>query len=124
MITLIPSCVYSHPEAAKVGFTEAEALAKGYKVKIGKFSFRAIGKALVLGESDGFVKIVADAENDDVIGVHHDWPKCHRFNFRSRACQGVDATPWEIAHSIHPHPSLSEIMGEAALDVDGKAIHG
>lgn len=122
--SLIPSCVYSHPEAAKVGFTEAEAIAKGYKVKIGKFSFRAIGKALVFGESDGFVKIVADADNDDVLGVHMIGPNVTDLISEAGLARVLDASPWEIAHSIHPHPSLSEIMGEAALAVEGKAIHG
>lgn len=122
--SLIPSCVYSHPEAAKVGFTETEAIAKGYKIKIGKFSFRAIGKALVFGESDGFVKIVADADNDDVLGVHMIGPNVTDLISEAGLARVLDASPWEIAHSIHPHPSLSEIMGEAALAVEGKAIHG
>lgn len=122
--SMIPTCIYSHPEAAKVGLTEEEAAAKGYKVKTGKFSFRAIGKALVFGESDGFVKIVADAENDDVLGVHMIGPNVTDLISEAGLARVLDATPWEIAHSIHPHPSLSEIMGEAALAVDGSAIHG
>ena len=66
----ISTCIYSNPEAANVGLTEEEAIEKGYKVKIGKFSFRAIGKALVFGESDGFVKMIVDEETDDLLGVH------------------------------------------------------
>jgi dihydrolipoamide dehydrogenase len=121
---MIPSCIYSHPEAAKVGFTEDEAIANGNKVKVGKFSFRAIGKALVFGESDGFVKIIADEETNDVLGVHMIGPNVTDLISEAGLARVLDATPWEIAHTIHPHPSLSEVMGEAALAVDGKAIHG
>lgn len=122
--SFVPSCIYSHPEAAKVGFTEAEAVAKGYKVKTGKFSFRAIGKALVFGESDGFVKIVVDEETDDVLGVHMIGPNVTDLISEAGLARVLDASPWELAHLIHPHPSLSEVIGEAALAVDGKAIHG
>ena len=68
--TQVSKCIYSNPEVASVGLTEEEANEKGYKVKIGKFSFKAIGKALVFGESDGFVKIIADEETNDILGVH------------------------------------------------------
>src|SRR5699024_7101306 len=66
----IPSCVYSHPEVARVGMTEQDAKDKGLEVKIGKFSFKAIGKALVFGDSDGFVKMIVDAKTEDLLGVH------------------------------------------------------
>lgn len=122
--SMVPTCIYSHPEAAKVGLTEEEALAQGYNVKTGKFSFRAIGKALVFGESDGFVKIVADAKTNDVLGVHMIGPHVTDLISEAGLARVLDATPWEIARNIHPHPSLSEIMGEAALAVDNIAIHG
>lgn len=67
---MVPKCVYSNPEIASVGLTEEKAKEKGYDVKIGRFSFQAVGKALVYGETDGFVKIVADAKTDDLLGVH------------------------------------------------------
>ncbi|KAB2333800.1 dihydrolipoyl dehydrogenase [Bacillus mesophilum] len=121
---LISKCIYSSPEAASVGYTEDEAKEKGYKVKTGKFSFRAIGKALVYGESDGFVKIIADEETNDLLGVHMIGPHVTDMISEAGLAMVLDATPWEVAHTIHPHPTLSEAIGEAALAVEGKAIHG
>lgn len=121
--TLISKCIYSSPEAASVGFTEDEAKEKGYKVKIGKFPFKAIGKALVFGETDGFVKLVVDEESDDLLGVHMIGPHVTDMISEAGLAKVLDATPWEISHTIHPHPTLSEAIGEAALAVDGKAIH-
>lgn len=121
--TLVSKCIYSHPEAASVGLTEAEAKELGHKVKTGKFSFRAIGKALVFGESDGFVKIVADEETNDLLGVHMIGPHVTDMISEAGLAKVLDATPWEIAHTIHPHPTLSEAIGEAALAVDGRALH-
>lgn len=121
--TLVSKCIYSSPEAASVGLTEDEAKEKGHDVKVGKFSFKAIGKALVYGESDGFVKIVADKETNDILGVHMIGPHVTDMISEAGLAKVLDATPWEIAHTIHPHPTLSEAIGEAALAVDGKAIH-
>ncbi|MDX8344847.1 dihydrolipoyl dehydrogenase [Rossellomorea sp. YZS02] len=121
--SLISKCIYSNPEIASVGITEQEAKEKGYNLKVGKFSFRAIGKALVYGESDGFVKIIADKDSDDILGVHMIGPHVTDMISEAGLAKVLDATPWEIAHTIHPHPSLSEAIGEAALAVDGKAIH-
>ena len=121
--SLISRCIYSNPEVSSVGITEEQAIEKGHKVKIGKFSFRAIGKALVFGESDGFVKIVADAKTDDILGVHMIGPHVTDMISEAGLAMVLDATPWEIAHTIHPHPTLTEAIGEAALAVDGKAIH-
>ncbi len=121
--TLVSKCIYSSPEAASVGMTEDEAKEKGFEVKTGKFSFKAIGKALVYGESDGFVKIVADKETDDILGVHMIGPHVTDMISEAGLAKVLDATPWEVAHTIHPHPTLSEAIGEAALAVDGKAIH-
>ncbi|MDP4169389.1 MAG: dihydrolipoyl dehydrogenase [Bacillota bacterium] len=120
---LVSKCIYSHPEVSGVGYTEDEAKEKGFKVKVGKFSFRAIGKALVYGESDGFVKIVADEETDDILGVHMIGPHVTDMISEAGLAMVLDATPWEISHTIHPHPTLSEAIGEAALAVYGKAIH-
>ncbi|MFI8576720.1 dihydrolipoyl dehydrogenase [Rossellomorea aquimaris] len=121
--SMISKCIYSNPEIASVGITEQEAKEKGYNLKTGKFSFRAIGKALVYGESDGFVKIIADKDTDDILGVHMIGPHVTDMISEAGLAKVLDATPWEIAHTIHPHPSLSEAIGEAALAVDGKAIH-
>lgn len=120
----VPSCVYSNPEVGSVGLTEKEAKDKGYEINIGKFPFKAIGKALVHGESDGFVKIVADKKTEDILGIHMVGPHVTDMISEAGLAKVLDATPWEVSQTIHPHPSLSEIMGEAALAVDGKQIHG
>ncbi|WP_428909038.1 dihydrolipoyl dehydrogenase [Niallia sp. Krafla_26] len=122
--SLVSTCIYSQPEVAKVGLTEEEAKEQGYKVKIGKFSFRSIGKALIFGESDGFVKMVVDEETDDLLGVHMIGPHVTELISEAGLARVLDATPWEISQTIHPHPSLSEVIGEAALAVDGNALHG
>ncbi|HET7627484.1 MAG TPA: dihydrolipoyl dehydrogenase [Bacillales bacterium] len=121
--TLVPRCVYSRPETASVGLTEKQALDQGYDVKIGKFPFAAIGKALIYGESDGFVKLVSNKKNDDLLGVHMVGPHVTDMISEAALARVLDAASWEVAETIHPHPSLAEIIGEAALAVDGKAIH-
>ena len=121
---LIAKCVYSSPEIASVGYTENEAKEKGYKVKTGKFLFKAIGKAMVFGETDGFVKLVVDEDTEDLLGVHMIGPHVTDMISEAALAKVLDATHWEVANTIHPHPTLSEAIGEAALAVDGKAIHG
>lgn len=120
----VPSCIYSSPEVASVGMTEKQAEEKGFDIKTGKFPFQAIGKALVHGESDGFVKIISDKVTEDIIGVHMIGPHVTDMISEAGLAKVLDATPWEIAQSIHPHPTLSEVMGEAALAVEGNQIHG
>ena len=122
--SMVPACVYSFPETASVGLTEAQAKAEGYTVKTGKMSFQAIGKALVYGESEGFVKIIADEKTNDLLGVHMIGPHVTDMISEAALAKLLDATPWEIGQTIHPHPTLSEIIGEAALAVDGEQIHG
>lgn len=118
----IPRCIYTRPEAASIGFTEREAKERGYEVKAGKFPFQAIGKSLVHGSRDGFVKVIADAKTNDILGVHMIGTHVTELIAEASLAQMLDATPWEVGQTIHPHPSLSEIMGEAMLAVDGKAI--
>ncbi|WP_017380049.1 dihydrolipoyl dehydrogenase [Paenisporosarcina sp. TG-14] len=120
---LVSRCVYSNPEASSVGITQQQAKDQGFDVKVGKFSFKAIGKALVYGESDGFVKIITDKNTNDILGVHMIGPHVTDMISEAGLAMVLDATPWEIANTIHPHPTLSEVMGEAALAVEGKAIH-
>jgi len=121
--TKISRCIYSSPEASSVGITEKQAKEQGFDVKVGKFPFMAIGKALVNGNSDGFVKIIVDKKIDDILGVHMIGAHVTDLISEAGLAMVLDATPWEVASTIHPHPSLSEVMGEAALAVDGKAIH-
>ncbi len=119
----IPRCMYSQPEAASVGWTEEQARQRREQVKIGKFPFRAIGKALVQGEVDGFAKVVADAATGDVLGVHIIGPHATDLIGEAALARLLDATPWELGRVTHAHPTLSEVLGEAALAVDGLAIH-
>jgi dihydrolipoamide dehydrogenase len=121
--TLVSKCVYSSPEVASVGLTEVEAKEKGYQVKSGKFSFRAIGKALVFGESDGFVKLVVEEGTNKLLGAHMVGPHVTDMITEVGLARVLNATAMDIAHTIHPHPTLAEAIGEAALAVDGKAIH-
>lgn len=119
----VPSCIYGSPEIASVGHTEREALQLGFEVKVGKFPFSAIGKALVYGETEGFVKIIADKKTNDLLGIHMIGPHVTDMISEAGLAKVLDATPWEVASTVHPHPSLSEAIGEAALAVDGLAIH-
>lgn len=119
----IPRCIYSFPEVASIGLTEEEAKKLGADVKIGIFPFKGVGKAVVYGETEGFVKIIADQQTDDLLGVHMIGPDVTNLISEASLAFLLDATPWEIGEVIHPHPSLSEVFYEAALAVDGKAIH-
>jgi dihydrolipoamide dehydrogenase len=120
---LVPRCTYTRPEVASVGWTEAQARERGYEVKAAKFPFRGIGKALVHGELDGFAKVVADARTGDLLGVHLIGPDVTNYISEAGLAMILNATAWEIGMTIHPHPTLSEILGEAALAVEGRAIH-
>lgn len=120
----VPRCTYSRPQVASIGMTEKEAVEKGIKVKVGKVQFRAIGKALIKGEPDGFAKLIMNEETKDLIGVHMIGPEVTELISESSLGMLLDATPWEIHHAIHPHPTLSEMMGEVAMAVEGESIHG
>jgi len=120
----VASCVYSYPEAAMVGLTEKQANEKGYQFKTGVFSFKANGKALVHGDTSGFAKIITDKKTDDVLGVHMVGPDVTNLISEVGLAKVLDASAAEIGATIHPHPTLSEVIGEAALAVDGKQIHG
>lgn len=119
---LISRCIYSRPEIASVGLTEQQAKDRGIELKIGKFTFKAIGKALVYGETDGFVKVIADKNTDDILGVHMIGPHVTDLISEAGLAQVLNATPWEVGQTIHPHPTLSEALGEAMLAVDDRAI--
>lgn len=121
---LVPRCVYTSPEVASIGWTEREASERGLKTKTAKYSFKPHGKALVYGENDGFVKVVADAATNDLLGVHIVGPHATDLVSEAALARLLDATPWEIGSVIHPHPTLSEALGEAMLAVDGLSISG
>ncbi len=118
-----PRATYCRPEIASIGLTEAQCAERGLKVKIGKAPFQAIAKAIIGGEYEGFVKVIANAENDDTLGVHIVGP--HATDLVAEASLGftLDATPWEIGAATHAHPTLSEAIGEAAMAVDGRSIN-
>jgi dihydrolipoamide dehydrogenase len=119
----MPRCTYCHPQVASFGITEAQAIERGYEVKVGKFPFRAIGKALGLGDYDGFVKIVADAASGEILGGHLVGPEVTELLPELMLARNWELTPDEIARTVHAHPTLSEALMEAAHGVFGEAIH-
>jgi dihydrolipoamide dehydrogenase len=118
-----PSCTYCEPEIGSVGLTEAQAKELGHEVKVGKFPMRPNAKAVIEGHPDGFTKMVADAETDDLLGVHIIGP--HATELIAEAALGrlLQTSATEIAIAVHPHPTVSEVLGEAAHDLLGHAIH-
>jgi len=120
----VPGVVFTHPEVATVGLTEEEAREKyGDNIRVGKFPFIANGKALGMGEKEGFAKVISDAKYGEILGVHIIGP--HATDMISEAVLAIqsEATVDDIEASIHPHPTLSEPIHEAALDTEGKALH-
>jgi len=118
-----PRATYCRPEIASIGLTEAQAKEKGHTVKIGKVPFQAIAKAIIGGEYEGFAKVIADATTDDTLGVHVVGPHATDLIAEASLAFELDATPWEIGGSTHAHPTLSEVIGEAAMAVDGRSIN-
>lgn len=119
----VPSAVYTNPELATVGLSEENARKQGYSVKIGKFPFRINGKALSIGERDGFVKFVTDGETGEILGVHILGP--HATDLLAEAVLAIkmEMTVEEIFSTIHAHPTLTEVTNEAAMDAAGRGIH-
>lgn len=120
----VPSCIYSYPEMSRIGLTEQEAIEQNYDIKVGKFPFSHIGKATIDGERDGFIKIISDKKTDDILGIHMIGSQVTELISEGSLAKMLDATPWEISHTVHPHPSISETFMEAALAVNDEQIHG
>ncbi len=120
---LMPRVTFCRPQIASVGMTDAEATAAGHEVKTGSFPFRALGKATIVGEIDGFAKLVADAATGILLGAHIIGPHAGDLLAEPTLARLVEATAAEIAMSVHAHPTLTEVLAEAALAVDGAAIH-
>jgi dihydrolipoamide dehydrogenase len=118
-----PRATYCRPEVASIGLTEQQAKDKGLPLKIGKVPFQAIAKAIIGGEHEGFVKVIANAETDDTLGIHLVGPHVTDLVAEASLAFELDATPWEIGAATHPHPTLSEVIGEAAMAVDGRSIN-
>ncbi len=120
---LVTRCTYSHPQVASVGMTEKQARERGHEVKVGKFPFSAIGRAQIHGETAGLVKIVADAKTGRMLGTHIVGPEATELIAEPALTQLFQGDAWELGRNIHPHPTLSEAVMEAAMAVDGHAIH-
>lgn len=119
----IPRATYCQPQVASVGLTEAQARERGMEVKVGKFPFMASGKALGHGDREGFIKVVAGAEYGEVLGVHMIGPDVTELLGEVSVAQALDATIEDIGLAVHPHPTLSEALKEAALAAMGQAVH-
>jgi len=119
----MPRATYSRPQVASVGLTSQQCEERGLKTKVGKMPMMAVGKAVIEGDTTGFVKIIADAETDEVLGVHMIGHHVTELIAESSTAMRLEATAWEIGAAVHPHPTLSEAMGEAAMLVDGKSIN-
>ncbi|MDQ3881206.1 MAG: dihydrolipoyl dehydrogenase [Chloroflexota bacterium] len=122
-MTLMPRVTFCRPEIASVGLTEAQAREQGNEVKVGSFPFRALGKATIVGETEGFVKLVADADSGVLLGAHLFGPSAGDLLAELVLARVVEATAEEIAMSVHAHPTLTEAIAEAAMAVDGAPIH-
>lgn len=120
---LVTRCTYSHPQVASVGLTEKQARDKGHEVKVGRFPFSAIGRAQIHGETGGFVKIVSDAKTGQMLGTHIIGQDATELIAEPALTQLFQGDAWELGRNIHPHPTLSEAVMEAAMAVDGHAIH-
>jgi dihydrolipoamide dehydrogenase len=120
---LMPRVTFSRPEIASVGLSEAEAAASGRAIRVGSFPFRALGKATIVGEVDGFAKFVADAQTGELLGAHIIGAHAGDLLAEPTFARLVEGTVEEIAMSVHPHPTLTEVLAEAALAVDGAALH-
>ncbi len=119
----IPGCTYCMPQVASVGLTEAKAKEKGYTVKVGKFPFIGNGKAIALGEPEGFVKTVFDAKTGELLGAHMIGAEVTELIQGYGIAKTLETTEIDLFHTVFPHPTLSEMMHESVLDAYGKVIH-
>ncbi|NLG29202.1 MAG: FAD-dependent oxidoreductase, partial [Chloroflexi bacterium] len=119
----VPSCVFTTPEAASVGLTEEEARKLGYEVLVGVYGLPNNGKAVAMGDTDGFVKFVADKAHGAVLGMHVVGPHASDLVLEGTLGLTLEATLDEFEHTIHPHPTLGEAVAEAALAARGRALH-
>jgi dihydrolipoamide dehydrogenase len=118
-----PRATYCRPEIASVGLTEQQCQEQGIAYKVGKVPFQAIAKAVIGGEYEGFAKVIGNPETGDTLGVHVIGPHATDLISEATLAFSLDATPWEIGGATHAHPTLAEIIGEAAMAVDGRSIN-
>ena len=119
----VPGCTYSRPQIASVGLTEARAKGEGRELRVGRFPFRANGKALALGERDGLVKTIFDAKTGELIGAHMIGAEVTELIQGFVIAMQLEATEEDLMRTVFPHPTLSEMMGESALAAYGQALH-
>ncbi len=119
----IPGCTYCQPQVASLGMTEAKAKEAGHDIKVGRFDFRASGKALATGDSTGFVKIIFDAKYGELLGCHIVGSEATELIAELGVAKALETTWQEIAMTVHAHPTLSEAVMEAALDAFGQSVH-
>ena len=119
----IPGCTYCQPEVASVGYTEAAAKEAGYEIKVGKFPFSASGKAKAGGASDGFVKLIFDAKYGEVLGAHMIGANVTEMIAEMVSVRKLETTGHEIIKTVHPHPTMSEAIMEAAAAAYDEVIH-
>jgi dihydrolipoamide dehydrogenase len=119
----MPNCTYCHPEVASVGLTEAQAREQGYDIEVGKLPWVAIGRAVAAGHTDGFIKIVRDKQYSEILGAHIVGPHATELIAEFVIGRHLESTVEEMERAIHPHPTLSEGVGEGALAALGRAIH-
>ena len=118
-----PRATYCRPEIASIGLTQQQCEERGLPIKVGKVPFQAIAKAIVGGEYEGFAKVIGHAETQDTLGVHIVGPHATDLIAEASVAFTLDATPWEIGGATHAHPTLAEVVGEAAMAVDGRSIN-
>jgi dihydrolipoamide dehydrogenase len=119
----VPKCTYCDPEIGSVGLTEAEATARGYDVRVGTFPFGVLGRAKMAGETAGFVKIVADRQYDEILGVHMIGSRSTELVAEATMALRMECTVEELIRTIHAHPTMAEAVGEAAHATHGAALH-
>jgi len=119
----VPNCTYCDPEIGSVGLTEAKARQRGYDVRVGSFPYGVLGRAKMAGETEGFVKIVADKKYDEILGVHMIGPRSTELVAEAVLALRLECTVEELVKTIHAHPTFSEAIGEAAHATHGAAIH-
>jgi dihydrolipoamide dehydrogenase len=120
---MMPRATYCQPQIASFGITETEAEQLGHEIKVGRFPFQANGKALGLGESGGWVKIISDSKYGEILGVHMIGPEVTELLPELTLAQMMEITPAEISRNVHAHPTLSEALMEAAHSIEGHSIH-
>ncbi len=121
--TNIPGCTYSHPQIASVGMTEAQAVAAGHSLRVGRFPFMGNGKAIALGEPEGLVKTIFDAKTGELLGAHMIGAEVTELIQGFCIAKTMEATEEDLMHTIFAHPTLSEMMHESVLDAYGRVIH-